>query len=73
MMERFTVVNYCFGLLGVLLLQGVLNVEGRSMFNPGKFVSGLWAIEILLGCCMQPVHPLKDGRYAEPATNPQNP
>lgn len=35
-MERFTVVNYCFGFLGLLLLQGVLNVEGRSIFNPGK-------------------------------------
>lgn len=36
MMERFTVVNYCFGLLGLILMQGVLNVEGRSIFNPGK-------------------------------------
>ena len=35
-MERVTVVNYCLGLLGLLLLQGVLNVEGRSIFNPGK-------------------------------------
>lgn len=35
-MERFTVVNYYFGLLGLLLIQGVLNVEGRSIFNPGK-------------------------------------
>ncbi|XP_075878897.1 urotensin 2 domain containing [Nelusetta ayraudi] len=35
-MERFTVVNYCFGFLGLLLLQGVLNVEGRSIFNPGN-------------------------------------
>uniref|UniRef100_A0A8C3B211 Uncharacterized protein n=1 Tax=Cyclopterus lumpus TaxID=8103 RepID=A0A8C3B211_CYCLU len=35
-MDRVTVVNYCLGLLGLLLLQGVLHVEGRSMFNPGK-------------------------------------
>lgn len=35
-MDRVTVVNYCVGLLGLLLLQGVLNVEGRSIFNPGK-------------------------------------
>lgn len=35
-MDRVTVVNYCLGLLGLLLLQGVLNVEGRSIFNPGK-------------------------------------
>lgn len=36
MMERFTGVSYCFGLLGLLLLQGVLNAEGRSVFSPGK-------------------------------------
>lgn len=35
-MDKVTVVNYCLGLLGLLLLQGVLNVEGRSIFNPGK-------------------------------------
>lgn len=35
-MDRVTVVNYCLGLLSLLLLQGVLNVEGRSIFNPGK-------------------------------------
>ncbi|XP_070764329.1 urotensin 2 domain containing [Enoplosus armatus] len=35
-MDRVTVVNYCLGLLGLLLLQGVLNVEGRSIFNPGN-------------------------------------
>uniref|UniRef100_A0A8D3D4I5 Uncharacterized protein n=1 Tax=Scophthalmus maximus TaxID=52904 RepID=A0A8D3D4I5_SCOMX len=35
-MDRFTVVNYCLGLLGLLLLQGVLNVDGRSMFNSGN-------------------------------------
>ncbi|XP_068447793.1 urotensin 2 domain containing [Clinocottus analis] len=37
-MDRVTVVNYCLGLLGLLLLQGVLNVQGRSMFNPGNHV-----------------------------------
>ncbi|XP_035863395.1 urotensin 2 domain containing [Sander lucioperca] len=37
-MDRVTVVNYCLGLLGLLLLQGVLNVEGRSIFNPGNNV-----------------------------------
>ncbi|XP_051233609.1 urotensin 2 domain containing [Dicentrarchus labrax] len=37
-MDRVTVVNYCLGLLGLLLLQGVLNVEGRSLFNPGNHV-----------------------------------
>nr|XP_040040439.1 urotensin 2 domain containing [Gasterosteus aculeatus aculeatus] len=37
-MDRVTVVNYCVGLLGLLLLQGVLNVEGRSIFNPGNRV-----------------------------------
>lgn len=35
-MDRVTVVNYCLGLLGLLLLQGVLDVEGRSIFNPGR-------------------------------------
>ncbi|XP_038572937.1 urotensin 2 domain containing [Micropterus salmoides] len=37
-MDRVTVVNYCLGLLGLLLLQGVLDVEGRSIFNPGNHV-----------------------------------
>ncbi|KAA8589582.1 hypothetical protein FQN60_012947 [Etheostoma spectabile] len=37
-MDRVTGVNYCLGLLGLLLLQGVLNVEGRSIFNPGNSV-----------------------------------
>ena len=36
MMDRVTVVNCCLGLLCLLLLQGVLNVEGRSIFNSGK-------------------------------------
>lgn len=35
-MKRFTAVNYCLGFLGLLLLQGVVNVEGRSIFNPGR-------------------------------------
>ncbi|CAN9500385.1 unnamed protein product [Ophioblennius macclurei] len=37
-MDRVTVVNYCLGLLALLLLQGVLNVEGRGLFNPGNHV-----------------------------------
>uniref|UniRef100_A0A3B4TCC2 Uncharacterized protein n=1 Tax=Seriola dumerili TaxID=41447 RepID=A0A3B4TCC2_SERDU len=37
-MDRVPVVNYCLGLLGLLLLQGALNVEGRSIFNPGNHV-----------------------------------
>uniref|UniRef100_A0A672JT51 Uncharacterized protein n=1 Tax=Salarias fasciatus TaxID=181472 RepID=A0A672JT51_SALFA len=37
-MDRVTVVNYCLGLLALLLLQGVLNVEGRGIFNPGNHV-----------------------------------
>ncbi|KAL6108001.1 uts2b [Pungitius sinensis] len=37
-MDRVTVVNYCLGLLGLLLLQGMLDVEGRSIFNPGNRV-----------------------------------
>ncbi|XP_047443582.1 urotensin 2 domain containing [Mugil cephalus] len=35
-MDRVTVTSYCVGLLGLLLLHGVLNVEGRSIFNPGN-------------------------------------
>lgn len=35
-MERLVAVDYCFGLLSLLLLQGVLNVEGRSLFISGK-------------------------------------
>lgn len=35
-MDRVTVANYCLGLLCLLLLQGVLNVEGRSIYKPGK-------------------------------------
>ncbi|XP_071059087.1 urotensin 2 domain containing isoform X1 [Pseudochaenichthys georgianus] len=37
-MDRVTVVNYCLGLLGLVLLQGVLNVQGRSIYNPGNHV-----------------------------------
>ncbi|KAG7513853.1 hypothetical protein JOB18_018555 [Solea senegalensis] len=37
-MDRSTVVNYFLGLLGLFLLQGVLNVDGRSMFNSGNHV-----------------------------------
>ncbi|KAG7230701.1 hypothetical protein INR49_019514 [Caranx melampygus] len=37
-MDRVPVVNYCLGLLGLLLLQGVLNAEGRSIFYPGNRV-----------------------------------
>uniref|UniRef100_A0A3B5B6G0 Urotensin 2B n=1 Tax=Stegastes partitus TaxID=144197 RepID=A0A3B5B6G0_9TELE len=33
-MDRVSVESYCLGLLGLLLLQGVLHVEGRSMFIP---------------------------------------
>uniref|UniRef100_A0A3Q3R310 Urotensin 2B n=1 Tax=Monopterus albus TaxID=43700 RepID=A0A3Q3R310_MONAL len=36
-MDRVTAVN-CLGFLGLLLLQGVLNVEGRSIFNSGNNV-----------------------------------
>uniref|UniRef100_A0A665WLD0 Urotensin 2B n=1 Tax=Echeneis naucrates TaxID=173247 RepID=A0A665WLD0_ECHNA len=37
-MDKVPVVSYCLGLLGLLLLQGVLNVEGRSIFTPGNHV-----------------------------------
>uniref|UniRef100_A0A3Q3RTB2 Urotensin 2B n=1 Tax=Mastacembelus armatus TaxID=205130 RepID=A0A3Q3RTB2_9TELE len=37
-MDRLTVMNYCLGFLALLLLQGLLNVEGRSIFNPGNNV-----------------------------------
>ncbi|XP_008290251.1 urotensin 2 domain containing [Stegastes partitus] len=37
-MDRVSVESYCLGLLGLLLLQGVLHVEGRSMFIPGNHV-----------------------------------
>ncbi|KAM7387875.1 hypothetical protein PAMP_024086 [Pampus punctatissimus] len=37
-MDRVTVMNYCLGLLSLLVLQGVLNVEGRSIFNTGNHV-----------------------------------
>uniref|UniRef100_A0A3Q2P2I5 Uncharacterized protein n=1 Tax=Fundulus heteroclitus TaxID=8078 RepID=A0A3Q2P2I5_FUNHE len=35
-MDRVTVANCCLGLLGLLLLQGVVSVEGRSIFTSGK-------------------------------------
>ncbi|KAK2835480.1 hypothetical protein Q5P01_015964 [Channa striata] len=37
-MDKVTVVNYCLGLLGLLLLQGMLSVDGRNIFNPGNHV-----------------------------------
>ncbi|KAF7668348.1 hypothetical protein LDENG_00020430 [Lucifuga dentata] len=37
-MDRASAVNYSLGLLGLLLLQGVLNVEGRTILNPGIHV-----------------------------------
>lgn len=35
-MERLVAADYCLGLLSLLLLQGVLLVEGRSLFTAGK-------------------------------------
>lgn len=37
-MDRVTVVNYCLGLLGLLLLQGMISVEARGIFHSGKHV-----------------------------------
>ncbi|XP_055799625.1 urotensin-2B-like [Salvelinus fontinalis] len=37
-MDSFVSVNYWLGLLAFLLLQGVVSVEGRSIFNPGNHV-----------------------------------
>ncbi|XP_054608309.1 urotensin 2 domain containing [Nothobranchius furzeri] len=37
-MDRVTAVNYCLGLLGLLALQGVISVEGRSIFTSGNHV-----------------------------------
>uniref|UniRef100_A0A668AT47 Urotensin 2 domain containing n=1 Tax=Myripristis murdjan TaxID=586833 RepID=A0A668AT47_9TELE len=37
-MDKVAAVNYCLGLLGLLLLQGVLSAEGRSILNPGNHV-----------------------------------
>ncbi|XP_076008961.1 urotensin 2 domain containing [Genypterus blacodes] len=34
-MDKISAVNCC---LGLILLQGALNVEGRSLFNPGHHV-----------------------------------
>ena len=36
-MDKVTDVNYCLGLLALLLLQGVITVEGRSIFNYGEY------------------------------------
>ncbi|XP_051930131.1 urotensin 2 domain containing [Hippocampus zosterae] len=32
-MDRVRLVNYILGLLGLLLLQGVIDVQGRNLFN----------------------------------------
>ncbi|KAM9762656.1 urotensin 2 domain containing isoform 2-T2 [Menidia menidia] len=40
-MDRVTVVTYGLGLLGLLLLQGMIIVEGRSTFNSGNHVFDL--------------------------------
>ncbi|MEQ2176513.1 hypothetical protein GOODEAATRI_028714 [Goodea atripinnis] len=40
-MDRVTVANCCLGLLGLLLLQGVTSVEGRSIFTSGNHVFNL--------------------------------
>ncbi|KAK6320627.1 hypothetical protein J4Q44_G00097340 [Coregonus suidteri] len=37
-MDRAVSVNYWLGLVAFLLLQGVVSVEGRSIFNPGNHV-----------------------------------
>ncbi|XP_037554224.1 urotensin 2 domain containing [Nematolebias whitei] len=37
-MDRVTVVNCCVALLGLLMLQGVTSVEGRSIFTSGNHV-----------------------------------
>ncbi|XP_054646238.1 urotensin 2 domain containing isoform X2 [Dunckerocampus dactyliophorus] len=35
-MDRVPVVNFLFGLLALLLLQGVIHVEGRNLFSAGN-------------------------------------
>uniref|UniRef100_A0A3Q2DEM3 Urotensin 2B n=1 Tax=Cyprinodon variegatus TaxID=28743 RepID=A0A3Q2DEM3_CYPVA len=40
-MDRFAVANCCLGLLGLLLLQGVISSEGRSIFTSGNQVFNL--------------------------------
>ncbi|XP_059923363.1 urotensin 2 domain containing [Gadus macrocephalus] len=35
-MDRVYSANYCLGVLGLLLLQGLLSVEGRSILNTGN-------------------------------------
>nr|XP_057928681.1 urotensin 2 domain containing [Doryrhamphus excisus] len=37
-MDRVRVVNYLFGVLALALLQGVIHVEGRSLFNTGNTI-----------------------------------
>ncbi|XP_077462722.1 urotensin 2 domain containing [Stigmatopora argus] len=37
-MDRLRLVNFIFGLLAVLLLQGVIDVQGRTLFNAGNHV-----------------------------------
>ncbi|XP_055795271.1 urotensin 2 domain containing [Salvelinus fontinalis] len=37
-MDKTVSVNYWLGLVAFLLLQGVVSVEGRSIFNPGNHV-----------------------------------
>ncbi|KAF3835151.1 hypothetical protein F7725_027709 [Dissostichus mawsoni] len=54
-MDRVTVVNYCLGLLGLVLLQGVLNVEGRSIYNPGRHGSTEQILALLLHKSLIPV------------------
>ncbi|XP_057697235.1 urotensin 2 domain containing [Corythoichthys intestinalis] len=36
--QQVRVVNFILGLLGVLLLQGVIDVQGRNLFNAGNRV-----------------------------------
>lgn len=55
-MEKLVAVDYCFGLLSFLLLQGVLNVEGRSLFTPGKCCKKKSLFKPDWRCCMQPLH-----------------
>ncbi|KAM6921317.1 urotensin 2 domain containing [Xenentodon cancila] len=37
-MDKVTDANCCLGLLALLLLQGVITVEGRSIFNAGNHI-----------------------------------
>ncbi|KAM4548565.1 urotensin 2 domain containing [Odontesthes bonariensis] len=40
-MDRVSVVTYGLGLMGLILLQGMTSVEGRSIFNSGNHVFDL--------------------------------